>query len=86
MSINWSCLLMGHNIPVILWEHISVSTNAALLNSFILTLQARDTCNYSNKPLLLIERMMMLFLQQNISKQKVRIVIHIVCNQILCSI
>jgi hypothetical protein len=54
---------MEHNIPVILWEYISVATNAALLNSFILTLQAQDTYNYSNEPLLLVERMMMLFPQ-----------------------
>jgi len=69
MSVNWSCLLMGHNIQVILWEHGSVPTNAALLNSFILTSQAQDTCNYSNEPLLLVKRMMMLFLQHNISKK-----------------
>jgi len=54
---------MGHNIPVILWEHTSVANNAALLNSFILTLQAQDMCNYNNEPLLLVERMMMLFPQ-----------------------
>ena len=63
ISINWSCLLMGHNIPVILWEYISVATNAALLNSFILTFYFNITSNYSNEPLLLVERMMMLFPQ-----------------------
>jgi len=54
---------MGHNIPVILWEHISAATNAALLNYFILTLETQGMCNYNNEPLLLVERMMKLFPQ-----------------------